>query len=82
MRLGEYNISNEIDQMDCVLEFGGYDCTEPVIVIPIEKIIPHSNYKPGDRTRKHDIALLKTSKSAPYSGKSITITSILSPKCV
>ncbi|XP_026316167.1 phenoloxidase-activating enzyme-like [Hyposmocoma kahamanoa] len=67
IRLGEYDTSNEIDQMDCVGFVGGSDCSDAGVVIPIEKIIPHPDYNPYDENRKHDIALLRMSKSAPYS---------------
>lgn len=76
MRLGEYDTSNDIDTQDCVAVIaGGEDCTTGAVVIPIERTIPHPDYDPYDkRTRRHDIALVRTTESAPYTGKSITIT--------
>lgn len=75
VRLGEYDTSNELGQKDCKrCSGGGFDCTTGAISIPIEKIIPHPNYDPYDtKTRRHDIALIRLSKSAPFSGKLITI---------
>ncbi|XP_026316142.1 phenoloxidase-activating enzyme-like [Hyposmocoma kahamanoa] len=69
VRLGEYDKSNEVDQPDCVTstDEGASDCNDGAIVIPIEKIIAHPEYNPEDtKTRKHDIALIRMSKSAPY----------------
>lgn len=71
VRLGEYDTSNEIGERDCVDMYGGYDCTEGGVVIPIEKIIPHPDYDHYHNTGRHDIALLRTSNTAPYTGKSI-----------
>lgn len=73
MRLGEFDISNEVDQPDCVTSIGGgSDCTEGAVVIPIEKVIPHPDHDIDDtKTRRHDIALIRMSASAPYSGKLI-----------
>ncbi|XP_026316177.1 phenoloxidase-activating enzyme-like [Hyposmocoma kahamanoa] len=67
VRLGEFDLSNEVDQPDCVtINGGGSDCTEGAVVIPIEKVISHPDYNNNDRkTRKHDIALIRMSKSAP-----------------
>lgn len=71
MRLSEYDTSNNIDQKDCVAQVGGGDdCTAGAVVIPIEEIIPHPDYDPYDKkTRRHDIALLRLTESAPYTGK-------------
>ncbi|XP_026316216.1 phenoloxidase-activating enzyme-like isoform X2 [Hyposmocoma kahamanoa] len=66
VRLGEYDTSNNISEEDCAtVSGGGVDCTEGAISIPIEKIIPHPNYK--SKTKKNDIALLRMAKPAPYS---------------
>lgn len=72
VRLGEFDISNEIDQQDCVTPItGGIDCTEGAVFIPIEKIIPHRDYDFRRRRIQnnihHEIALLRMSKSTPYS---------------
>ncbi|XP_026316063.1 phenoloxidase-activating enzyme-like [Hyposmocoma kahamanoa] len=69
VRLGEYDTTNDINQKDCVtVSGGGIDCTDGAISIPIEKITAHPNYNPYDtKTRRHDIALLRLTKPAPYS---------------
>lgn len=67
VRLGEYDTSS--DGPDCVeVEGGGQDCTEGHIVLPIEKVIPHKDYKPESSLRRHDIALLRLKDEAPYNG--------------
>ncbi|CAG5030908.1 unnamed protein product [Parnassius apollo] len=61
VRLGEYDITNS--GPDCVeVEGGGSDCTDGALVFPIEHIIAHPNYG----LRRHDIALIRISKTAPY----------------
>lgn len=68
VRLGEYDVSNEVGKPDCVTHNGGNDCTEGAVVIPIEMVITHPDY--SDTTiKRSDVALIKMSKSAPYSGK-------------
>ncbi|XP_047994323.1 phenoloxidase-activating enzyme-like [Leguminivora glycinivorella] len=68
VRLGEYDISHE--GADCVPVEGGdskdEDCTEEPVVIPIERVIPHPDFDPTKRLRRHDIALLRLSRLAPY----------------
>lgn len=76
MRLGEFDTSNDIKQQDCITSIGGgYDCNDGAVVIPIEKVTAHPNYNPYEtKTRRHDIALLRMTAPAPYTGKLITIT--------
>ncbi|XP_028161612.1 phenoloxidase-activating enzyme-like [Ostrinia furnacalis] len=63
VRLGEYDSSH--DGPDCVpVEGGGEDCSEGVVILPIEKTIPHVEYNPV--TRRHDIGLIRTQQAAPY----------------
>lgn len=65
IRLGEYDTANS--GPDCVVvEAGGTDCTEDIVVIPIEQIIPHPEYNPVSPQRKNDIALIRMSQMAPY----------------
>ncbi|XP_026316064.1 phenoloxidase-activating enzyme-like [Hyposmocoma kahamanoa] len=68
VRLGEYDTSNDVSQADCIpASSGGDDCTKGPVIIPIEKVIPHPDYKPQDTTtRRHDIALIRMRESAPY----------------
>ncbi|XP_052749534.1 phenoloxidase-activating enzyme-like [Galleria mellonella] len=63
IRLGEYDTSN--DGSDCVAtEGGGEDCSDPPVIIPIERSIPHPQYDPT--TRKNDIALIRMRQNAPF----------------
>ncbi|XP_046972543.1 phenoloxidase-activating enzyme-like [Vanessa cardui] len=65
VRLGEYDTGN--DGIDCVeVEGGGQDCNEPLVIIPIEKVIPHKDYDPDSPLKRHDIALLRLKDEAPY----------------
>lgn len=60
MRLGEHNITSDID---CNLtEDDELDCADPVQDIPIEKWIIHPTY--SSRKRNGDIALLRLSQPA------------------
>lgn len=65
IRLAEYDTSNE--GPDCApVEAGGMDCTEGIVRIPIEKIIPHPQYNPASAQKRHDIALIRMASLAPY----------------
>nr|XP_026492018.1 phenoloxidase-activating enzyme-like isoform X3 [Vanessa tameamea] len=65
VRLGEYDTASY--DKDCVeVEGGGQDCNEPVMIIPIEKVIPHKDYNPESALKRHDIALLRLTDAAPY----------------
>ncbi|KAJ2937786.1 hypothetical protein O0L34_g18566 [Tuta absoluta] len=76
VRLGEYDTSNDPKKPDCVIvSGGGEDCTTGVVVIPIEKVIAHEEYNPSNRLRRHDIALLRLTKMAPY-------TDFIKPICL
>ncbi|GBP52166.1 Phenoloxidase-activating enzyme [Eumeta japonica] len=67
VRLGEYNTGNEISERDCVRTAGGgWDCTDPPLVIPIEQFIVHEGYRPWDPNKRNDIALLRLKYTAPY----------------
>ncbi|KAG6438680.1 hypothetical protein O3G_MSEX000143 [Manduca sexta] len=65
VRLGEYNVTN--DGRDCVKsDYGDDDCTDEMILAPIEKMIPHPRYTGLDNERRHDIALIRLKIYAPY----------------
>ncbi|XP_050356536.1 phenoloxidase-activating enzyme-like isoform X3 [Nymphalis io] len=64
VRLGEYDTANNVDCVE--VEGGGQDCNDPLIIVPIEKIIPHRDYNPDSPLRRHDIALLRLKDEAPY----------------
>lgn len=78
VRLGEYDNANKLGEKDCLTTKGGEnDCNKGAIAIPIEKLIPHPDYDSSDRNSRHDIALLRMTRSAPFSRKLITITKYL-----
>ncbi|XP_060648956.1 serine protease 7 [Drosophila nasuta] len=52
VRLGEYDISKEID---CVRNV----CNRPVLEIGVEEVIVHPQYNADDNNRHHDIALIR-----------------------
>nr|AAV91012.1 hemolymph proteinase 15 [Manduca sexta] len=65
VRLGEYNITNK--GPDCVPSaFGDPDCTDDMILAPIEEIIVHPEYDRFDLDKRHDIALIRLKIYAPY----------------
>lgn len=65
VRLGEYDITH--DGPDCAaVEGGGQDCTDGIIKIPIEQIIPHCDYNPRDKLKRDDIALIRMMRAAPF----------------
>ncbi|OWR45231.1 prophenol oxidase activating enzyme 3 [Danaus plexippus plexippus] len=65
VRLGEYNTTN--DGPDCVeIPMEMKDCTDGVVVIPIEKIIPHEGYNPESVLKRDDIALIRMASYAPF----------------
>ncbi|CAB3225806.1 unnamed protein product [Arctia plantaginis] len=65
IRLGEYDKDHE--GPDCkTSESGGVDCTDGTIRIPIEKAIPHPEYNPNSVSRRHDIALIRMNRLAPF----------------
>lgn len=64
-RLGEYDLSKVEDCVDGV-------CADKIVRIDVEKIIVH----PGYDGKSHDIAVLKLSEDAPYTGKSLSLITL------
>ncbi|XP_037300120.1 phenoloxidase-activating enzyme isoform X2 [Manduca sexta] len=65
VRLGEYNTTNK--GPDCFrLSDHELDCTEDMILAPIEEIIVHPKYDRFDPHKRHDIALIRLKIYAPY----------------
>ncbi|CAG9792472.1 unnamed protein product [Diatraea saccharalis] len=65
VRLGEYDTTN--NGQDCVPVEGGTgatDCADPVLIVPIERTIPHQQYSP--QTRRNDIGLIRLAQPAPF----------------
>nr|AAZ91696.1 prophenoloxidase activating proteinase-2 [Manduca sexta] len=74
VRLGEYNTTN--NGPDCVpSDAGSQDCTEGMVLAPIEQTIPHPEYKPYSLNKQHDIALIRLRTFAPR-------TDFISPICL
>ncbi|CAD7084979.1 unnamed protein product [Hermetia illucens] len=59
VRLGEWDTTTE---RDCDVD----DCNDPPVDVPIEEYIPHENYQPIPKNQYDDIALLRLSRSVPY----------------
>ncbi|KAM7364380.1 serine protease 7 [Cochliomyia hominivorax] len=59
IRLGEYDISSEID---CI----GSDCNNKVLELDFEEVIPHPQYDPKNVNRYHDIALIRLAENVNY----------------
>lgn len=68
MRLGEYDISTDIDCVNGV-------CNKPVIEIDIEEAIVHPQYDAQSIHRYHDIALLRLSQP-------VVLSAFLQPVCL
>lgn len=64
VRLGEYDTQTEID---CVKD----DCAEPVQEILVDTSYPHPGFSDSNVNRKDDIAVIRLTKRARYSGKSL-----------
>ncbi|XP_073819989.1 serine protease 7 [Musca autumnalis] len=60
IRLGEYNINEEID---CIAD----DCNKKVVEVGYEKVIPHPEYDPRNSNNHHDIALIRLAQEIEYS---------------
>lgn len=68
VRLGEYDTKN--DGRDCTpVEAGGEDCTDGIMIIPIERTIPHPDYSTNRKQSPNDIALIRLTQNAPFTGK-------------
>lgn len=59
MRLGEYDITKEID---CL----GNMCADPVLYMGIGEKIPHAGYNEKDKNRANDIGLIRLAGEVTY----------------
>lgn len=67
VRLGEYNTTSyPTDTVE--VNGGGFEILE-VVVISIERRLPHPEYKGQFSGGTHDIGLAKLSKNAPFTGQ-------------
>lgn len=67
-RLGEWDTNRDVDCDDDI-------CSDPIVDIAIERLIPHSNYKPFAKSQVNDIALIRLAKS-------ISFTDYIKPICL
>lgn len=73
VHLGEWDL--DLDR-DCMYVRGRLVCNEhPPLVIPVENIVNHPQYRPNRRDFLHDIALLKLSRPVVYSN-------VIAPACL
>lgn len=59
MRLGEYDITKEID---CL----GNNCADPVLYMGVEEVIPHEWYDERSKNRENDIGLVRMDGDVTY----------------
>lgn len=62
VRLGEYDLSTD---EDC---FRG-KCIDAPVDVAVEKLIPHEQYAPTQRSQANDIALIRLSRPVKYTSK-------------
>ncbi|XP_061393226.1 serine protease 7 [Musca vetustissima] len=60
IRLGEYDINQEID---CIAD----DCNQKVVEVGYEQLIPHPQYDVRNTNNHHDIALIRLDRNIEYS---------------
>ncbi|XP_053661246.1 CLIP domain-containing serine protease B8-like [Anopheles marshallii] len=63
IRLREYNIHTN---PDCVYENKLKDCSEDVIELPPQAIIPYPEYDSESSNQQHDIALIRIQETPPF----------------
>lgn len=68
IRLGEYDITKDIDCVD-------KDCADPPIETGYEEIIAHESFDPSAANRHHDIALIRLNQDVLY-------TDFITPVCL
>lgn len=68
VRLGEWDLENEIDCMDG-------DCADAPVNMGLEKIIVHEDYDAENKSHYHDIALIRFTRD-------VNVTSFISPVCL
>lgn len=68
VRLGEWDTETE---RDC----DNGDCSDPVVDIVVEQLIPHEGYNTNSKTQENDIALLRLAQP-------VTFTDWIKPICL
>lgn len=63
VRLGEWDTRTN---PDCDEEHGERICNDEYIEVPVSDIIVHESYVPDSRHQRHDIALLRMSRTVVY----------------
>uniref|UniRef100_A0A182S908 Peptidase S1 domain-containing protein n=2 Tax=Neocellia TaxID=44535 RepID=A0A182S908_9DIPT len=63
VRLREYNIHTN---PDCVYENNLKDCSDDMIDLPPQAIIPHPQYDSESSNQQHDIALIRIEQTPPF----------------
>lgn len=63
VRLREYNIHTN---PDCVYDNNLKDCSEDMIDLPPQAIIPHPQYESESTSQQHDIALIRIAQTPPF----------------
>lgn len=66
VRLGEWDIRTD---KDCIEVDGYSDCNDPALNSDVEEAIPHSEYNDNDKSREHDIALVRLARTVQFTGK-------------
>lgn len=59
MRLGEYDITRDVD---CIMEVDGLDCADPPVDAEVQNIMVHPSYDVNSNSKHNDIAILKVGK--------------------
>lgn len=68
VRLGEYDITKEVD---CL----GNICADPILIVGIDKKIPHGGYNEKNKNRANDIGLIRLDSE-------VTFTDYVRPVCL
>lgn len=63
MRLREYNIHTN---PDCVYENDLKDCSDDMIDLVPQAVIPHPEYDSESSNQQHDIALIRIEQTPPF----------------
>lgn len=53
------------------------DCSDGAVKISIEKIVPHPQYDKRNKLKRNDIALIRMTEMAPYTGLMKTLNLFL-----
>lgn len=69
VRLGEYDTRSDPDCDEYLHQAYNCCCAPPALNFGVKEVIIHENYNYNDRTRYHDIALIKMDRDVEYTGK-------------